>query len=95
MDVMLSFACSEGDTVENVIRWAVGEVSEDNRLGFLLGCALDIEYQKKLRNEELMNLLVDHSPFREGQRSRIKKPNIINNKNWDSLTKLALYGDNL
>ena len=97
MEVMLNFACSEGDSVENVLRWCVSEVKEEQRLGFLLSCALDIFHMKRLKIDDLLHLLTDHfstfkgSPGNEKQ-PKSKKPPTISANNWDYLTKLLVYG---
>lgn len=41
LDIMLTVACQEGNSLNNVIRWVLTTLSPKKRLGWLLSVALD------------------------------------------------------
>lgn len=47
LDLILSIACSQGDALENVIKWVLTTLSPRNRLGWLLSIAMDFTNENK------------------------------------------------
>lgn len=92
LDLVLDVACSDANTLENIIKWVMATLQPKQRIGWLLSLLFDYTSEN---NEELFSILIKDTPMKISEIARNKKPTTLSTKNYENACKIAGYTPNL
>lgn len=92
LDLILDIACSNSNTLDNIMKWVLATLEPKQRYGWLLAVMFDYVGEN---NEELFAILIKDTPLKISEATRGKKPINISNKNYENICKISAYTPNL